>query len=148
MEDDALALDQLGDLLDGLERPDLVAGKAHRYQDGLVADARPELPHVDAPVLVQGHAGHLEALLLQGLGYVVDGDVLHLRDDDVVSLAPVPKGVTDYRQVVGLGGAGGEYQLLWTGPDVVGDGGPGLLQGLGGVVTHRVQGAGVPEAVE
>ena len=83
-----------------------------RDEDGLVGDRLLHVVRVDPPVLADAEVGDLEALLLEALAGVEDGLVLDHRRDDVVPLLLVELGDPLDREVVALGRARGEDDLL------------------------------------
>ena len=87
-----------------------------RDEDGLVGafgdDGALELVEVDEAVGLHGQIGDVVALLLELLAGVEDGLVLGDLGDDVVAALAVHLGDALDGEVVGLGGAGGEDDLL------------------------------------
>ena len=107
-----LRLDQAADLLDGLDRADLVVGMHDGDKDRVIPDrVRHFLRGDDAP-LVHGEIGHLKALLLQELHGFEDSGVLDLRRDQVPARPLIGQRAADDGDVVGLGSAGGEEDIL------------------------------------
>ena len=107
----ALARD-LADRLERLHRADLVVGEHDADEDRLVGDGLLHVVRVDAAVLVDAEVGDLEALFLEALAGVEDGLVLGHRRDDVVALVLVELGDALEREVVALGRAAREDDLL------------------------------------
>jgi hypothetical protein len=110
----ALARDG-ADFLDGLHGADLVVGEHDRHQDGVVGDGAPHGIGIDDPRLVDAEVGDLEAFLLEALAGVEHRLVLDDRGDDVVALLAVEVSRAFDRQVVALGRARGEDDLLGLG---------------------------------
>ena len=102
---------------------------------------------VDARCARTGPAGpsDAESGLLQVLADVVDRDVIHLGDDDVVARALVARGVADEREVVRLRGAGREDDLIRLGADERGDLARLSSSAVGASVADVVQRSGVAE---
>ena len=63
-------------------------------------------------VMVHRQVGHAEAKLLEERCRIVDRCMFHAGGDDVVSGALICKLRSDQRQIVGLGSAGSEEDLL------------------------------------
>ena len=98
---------------------------------------------VDLAVLSHRQVGDLEALPLEPLAGVEDWPCARSPGDDVVALLPVHLGHALDREVVGLGAAGGEDDLLGiAGADELGDLLAGLLDGRLGLPAERVVAAG------
>jgi hypothetical protein len=100
------------DLGDRLHGADLVVGEHHRDEDRLVGDGSADVFRVDHAVRVDRQVGDLVALLLEALAGVEHGLVLDLRRDDVVALVLVELCHALDGEVVRLGGARGEDDLL------------------------------------
>jgi hypothetical protein len=151
MEDDALLLAHPADVLDGLERADLVIRRHDRHEDRFVGDRSADLLGVHLPVLVHRQIRDLEALAFQPLARVDDRLVFRQLGNDVITLLAVHGGDALDREVVALGGAGGEDDLagvlvaalaLDAGADQPGDLGPGLVDRLLCLPAERVAAAG------
>ncbi len=137
-----LALDQLADGGDVLDHADLVVGQHDRDQQRLVGDGGLELAEVDAPVGLDRQVGDLEALLLEALHRVEHRLVLGLHRDEVVAAPLVEPGRALDGEVVRLGRARGEDDLLGAGADQGGDVAARLLDGLLGAPAEHVGAAG------
>ena len=83
--------------------------------------ARFEIVEIDQAVLLHGQVGDAEAVLLQPLAGIEHRLVLGRLGDDVVALLAVHLGHALDGQVVALGGAGGEDDLLGAGADQLGN---------------------------
>ena len=112
VEEDALPLHHRADLGDGLDGSDLVVREHDGNQDGLVGDRVADLLRGHPAVLVDLEVGDLEALALEPLAGVQDRLVLGPGGDDVVALLLVELGHSLDGEVVRLGGAGAEDDLL------------------------------------
>ena len=121
MEENALLLADGADLRDRLHGPDLVVREHDRDQDRLLGDRVPNLLRGDAAVLIDVEVRDAEALSLQPLAGVEHRLVLGARGDDVVALLPVELGHALDGEVVRLGRAGGEDDLLLASADQAGD---------------------------
>src|SRR5438132_6233894 len=101
---------------------------------------------MDLPVLVYRKVRDLEAVAFEALASVDHGLVLGGLRDDVVALLLVHGGDALDRQVVALGGAAGEDDLLGRRSDQGGDLVAGFLDGGFGLPAEGVAAAGrVPE---
>ena len=123
VEEDALLLGDLADLVRSAgSSPISLLACMIVIRIGLVGDRVPQLVEVDQAELVDGEIGdRRQALPLERLAGVEDGLVLGRRGDDVVALLLVELDDALDRQVVGLGGAAGEDDLLGLGADHLGD---------------------------
>ena len=105
---------------DGLDDADFVVGVHDGDEDGLVGafgdDGALEVVEVDEAVGLDGQVGDDVAHLLELLAGVEDGLVLGDLGDDVVAALAVHLGDALDGEVVGLGGAGGEDDLLGGAP--------------------------------
>ena len=117
MEQDALLLAELADLLDRLERADLIVGRHDADQDGLIGHRLGDLLGGHLAVLVDRQKGDLVAVALEPLARVDDGLVLGHLGDDVVPLLFVHRRDALDGEIVALGGAAGEDNLLGAGAD-------------------------------
>ena len=63
-------------------------------------------------VVVHRQVGHTESKLLEERCRIVDGRMFHAGGDNVVSGTLIRERRSDQRQIVGLGSAGGEENLL------------------------------------
>ena len=120
VEEDALLLRDRADLRDRLQHADLVVGGHDRDEDRLVGDRRAQLVEADAAVLLHRQVGDARALLLELLARVDHRLVLGDARDDVVALLAVHLGDALDREVVRLGGAAREDDLLRVGADQLG----------------------------
>ncbi len=107
-----------------------------------VVDGALEVFDVDQAVGLHGQVGDAVAILLELLAGVEHGLVLGDLGDDVVAALAVHLGDALDGEVVGLGGAGGEDDLLGGGADQFGDLLAGFLDGLFGFPAEGVVAAG------
>ena len=118
------------DLLDRHDGADLAVRVHDGDQDRVRAEGPPDIVRIYQAELVDRKVGHGITRPLQRLTGPQHGVVLHRRRDDVPPVVRV--GHTLDRQVVRLGPAGGEADLLGKAVEEGGDGLAGLLQGLAG----------------
>mmetsp|Transcript_20823 Transcript_20823/g.28690 ORF Transcript_20823/g.28690 Transcript_20823/m.28690 type:complete len:420 (-) Transcript_20823:258-1517(-) len=105
----------LPNLLQGLQHADLVVDGHHGDHARVRPQGRRQLLQPDQPVLLHGQVGDLEPLLLELAAAVQHALVLGLRGDHVpLALAEEPHRALD-GEVVALGGARGEHDLLRVG---------------------------------
>ena len=131
MKQDALFLGDLADLLDRVDRADLVVGQHDRNQDGFVRDRVPHVVRADHAALVHREIGDLEALPgLQGLGGIQHSPVLGRVRDDMVSLFVIHLHDALERQIVRFRGPAGEHDFFGVGMDEARDLLPRLLDGF------------------
>ena len=105
VEDRALLLHDGPDLVDRVDRADLVVGEHDRHDRRLVGHRRPHRLRADAAVLADRQVRHLEAVLLEALAGVQHRLVLGLRGDDVVAAILQELGRALDGEVVGFGRA-------------------------------------------
>ena len=108
----------------------------------LSVDGALEVFEVDEAVGLDGQVGDAVAVLLQALAGVEDRLVLGDLGDDVVAALAVHLGDALDGEVVALGGAGGEDDLLGGGADEFGDLLAGDFDGLLGLPAKLVVAAG------
>src|SRR5688572_2075378 len=137
MQQDALLLRDRPDLGRRLQHADLVVGRHDRDQDRLVGDRGAQILDVDPPVLLHREIGDAVALLLELLAGVDHRLVLDHTGDDVIALLAIHLGDALDRQVVGLGRAAREDDLLRIGADEVRD---LLARGLDGLLSLPAEG--------
>ena len=101
-----------------------------RDEDGLVVHGALQVFEVDEAVGLHRQIGHAVAVLLQPLAGVEHGLVLGHLGDDVVAALAVHLGDALDGEVVALGRAGGEDDLLGRRADELGDLLARLLHGL------------------
>ncbi len=111
-------------------------------EDGLVVDGALEVFDVDEAVGLHGQIGDAVAGFFEALAGVEDGLVLGDLGDDVVAALTVHLGDALDGEVVGLGGAGGEDDLLRGRADELGDLLAGLFDGGFGFPSKGVVAAG------
>ncbi len=144
VEGDLLLPAERADLRDGLHGADLVVGKHDGDQRRILPDGGLQVLQTDHPVLVHVQQRHLKALFFQLVQGVQHGVVLEFGGDQVLFALPrAQAGGGDDGLVVGLRAAGGEIDLFGLGVEAFGDGLPGSLQGLGGVLAEGVEAGGV-----
>ena len=142
VEENALFLGDLADLLDRLDHADFVVGVHDGDQNRLGGDGAAQIVEIDAAVLRHGQVGDFVAVLLQALAGVEHGFVLgHLRDDVIALFAVHFRGALD-GQVVRFGGAAGEDDFLGRRVDQTGDLRAGILHRFLGRPAERVVAAG------
>ena len=142
VEDDALLVADFANLADGLQDTDFVVGGHDGDQDGLVVDGTLQVVDVDEAVGLHRQIGDAIAVLLQALAGVEYSLVLgDLGDDVVAALAVHLRNALD-GEVVALGGAGGEDDLLGGGADELGDLCARGFNGLFGLPAKAVIAAG------
>ena len=113
----AMGADDLHDVVDRLERADLVVREHHRHERRALRDRAVDVGRVDAAVAVHGHLHDLEPEVLQVGERVTDRVVLHRgRDDPVATRLAGPGGALE-REVVGLGATAREHELARLGAD-------------------------------
>ncbi len=125
-----------------LDDADLVVGGHDRDEDGLGGDGVSQLVEVDEAVLLHRQIGDPVAVLLEPLARVDHRLVLGDRGDDVIALLPVHLGDALDREVVGLGRAAREHDLLGVGADEIRDLLARLVDGLLGRPSERMVPAG------
>jgi hypothetical protein len=96
--------------LDRLHGSDLAVRVHDADRQGVRADRAPHLVRIDHAVLVDPHAGQVEALRLERPARAEHCVVLDLRGDEM-ALA-LRQGEALHGEIVGLGPAGGEDDLL------------------------------------
>ena len=121
---------QLADLRDGLQDADLVVGRHDGNQNRLVGNGAAKIVEVDQAIFPDRKNADLKAVLFQALATVPDGLVLGGQADNVVPLLPIHLGHALEGQVVGLGGAGGEDDLLGRCVDQIGNLAAGFIDSL------------------
>mmetsp|Transcript_36948 Transcript_36948/g.119180 ORF Transcript_36948/g.119180 Transcript_36948/m.119180 type:complete len:498 (-) Transcript_36948:48-1541(-) len=127
VEEDAFVLADLANLIDRLQHADLVVHVHDGDQSGVWADRLLQLLQVDEAIGAHGKVRHIPSVLhLQAAARGEHALVLRLCGDDVFLLSAVEGGDALDRHVVGLGGAGGEEDLLGVRVDELRD----LLAGL------------------
>mmetsp|Transcript_36943 Transcript_36943/g.119160 ORF Transcript_36943/g.119160 Transcript_36943/m.119160 type:complete len:513 (-) Transcript_36943:27-1565(-) len=127
VEEDTFVLADLANLIDRLQDTDLVVHVHDGDQRGVWADRLLQLLQVDDAVGAHGQVCHIPSVLhLQAAAGGEHALVLRLRGDDVLLLAAVEGGHALDSHVVGLGGPGGEEDLLGVRVDELRD----LLAGL------------------
>ena len=142
MEEDAAFPRDRADLLDGLHHADLVVDHHHADQNGLVGDGLPKLLEIDQAVPPHRQIGRVASLLLEVLAGVEHGLVFGDHRDDVITLLPVHLGDALDGEVVRLGGAAREDDLLRARADEVGNLLAALLDRLLSLPAERVVAAG------
>ena len=139
-----------GELADGLDGSGFVVGEHDGDELGLGTECGTEGVGIDQTVGCGREIGDVDAAAMQGLGGVEDGVVLDFGGDEVSWLALVDEGLEDAGEgeVVALGAAGGEDDLLGGAVEEAGDGGTGVLDGGAGALAGLVRGAGVAEGLD
>ena len=117
VEEYAPLVTELADFGNRLQHANLAVGRHDRNQDGLLIDSPRKIAQIDQPVGVHRQKGHAEAVLFQAFTGVQHGLVLGHLGDDVVAALAVHLGDAFEGQVVALGGARGEDDLLGRGAD-------------------------------
>ena len=111
-----VAVGDLRQLLDGLDRADLVVRRHDGDQRGVVPDGLFQVLRIHDAELVHWQICDLEALLLQLRAGMQQRVVLDLAGDDVVALFPVGEGRALDSPVIAFRAAGGEINLGGLGP--------------------------------
>ena len=142
VEEHALLVAELADLLHGLDDADLVVCVHDADENGLVVHGALEVFDVDEAVGLDREVGDAVALLLKLLAGVERGLVLGDLGDDVVAALLVHLGDALDGEVGGFGGSGGEDDLLGGSTDELGDLLAGLLDALLGFPAEGVVAAG------
>lgn len=117
VEEDLLGSTQSANLSNGLDHTNLVVDGHDGHQSSVGSNGGLQLLHVNETGGQNGQVSDLEALILQVSARVQNALVLGLGGDDVSLSALVEPGNTLDDHVVGLGGAGGEDDLLGVGSD-------------------------------
>ena len=112
VEQDALLAAEGTDLGDRLDGPDLVVREHDGNEDRLVGDRCAQLVEGDAAVLLDRQVRDAVALPLEALASIEHGLVLGATGDDVIAFVLVKFGDPLDGEVVRLGGAGSEDDLL------------------------------------
>ncbi len=146
VEENALLVAELADLGDGLDDADLVVRVHNRHEDGLVGafanDGVLQLVERDKAVGLGSEIGDAVALFLQLLAGIEDCLVLGGLGDDVVAALAVHLRDALDGEIIGLGSAGGEDDLLGGGADQLGNLFAGLFHALLGLPSKGVVAAG------
>ena len=142
VEDDALLVTQLADFRHRLDDADLVVGKHDRNQDGLVVDGPLQVFDVDQTVGLHRQIRHAVAVLFKPLAGIEHRFVLGHLGDDVIAALLVHLGDALDGEVVALGRARGEDDLLCRRADQFGDLLAGVFNGLFGFPAKGVIAAG------
>ena len=100
------------DFRDGLQGPHFVVAVHHRDENRLGGDRLLDLLRVNTAVLVNGKLRDLKTHLLQRPDRMHDGEVLYRRDENVSTPFLVGEGNPLEGEVVCLGPAGGEDDLV------------------------------------
>lgn len=134
------------DLGEWLDRADLVVGVHHRHQDSACGDGLLDLGGVDAADAVDGQVGDGKASLLELGAGGQHRLVLNRRGDQVVAAGAQRHGGAGDGEVVALGGAGGEHDLLLcAGAKEPAEPLAGRADGGGGLLAVAVRAGGVAE---
>mmetsp|Transcript_14196 Transcript_14196/g.40417 ORF Transcript_14196/g.40417 Transcript_14196/m.40417 type:complete len:402 (+) Transcript_14196:48-1253(+) len=142
VEDDLVGTTQVPDFGERLECPDFVVDSHHTHEDGIIANGRLQLVHVDAacPVL-HWQIRDVVSLHLQGTTRIEYAFVLRLRGDDMLAAFLVEMGGALDGEVVGFRCTAREDDLFGTCLDQIGDLGTSVLHDLFGLPTERVSSA-------
>ena len=142
VEDHVALVTELADFGDRLDDADLVVGEHDRDQDGLVVHRPLQVVEVDQAVGLHRQIGDAIAVFLEALAGIEHRLVLGDLGDDVVAALPVHLGDALDREVVALGRAGGEDDLLGGRADQLGDLFAGGFDALLGLPAKGVVAAG------
>ena len=134
------------DVGDRLQRADLVVAVHHRGQDGVGADGPPHRVGVDPTRAVDREERQLETPRFEEARGLKYGVVLHRTDDEVPAAPLVRVRGADEGEVVRLGGAAGEDDLLRVArADRPGNALPRLVHRLPGALPESVHATGIAE---
>jgi hypothetical protein len=117
VEEHAALMTESADFCNGLQDADLVVGRHDRDQDGFVVHCAPQVVEVDQPVGFDGEIRDAITVLLQPLAGIQNCFVFGDLGDDVIAALAVHFGDAFEGQVIALGGAAGEDDLLGRGAD-------------------------------
>ncbi len=109
------------DLLDGLDRPDLVVGVHDADEDGARGDGAADGLGIDSSLAVHADDRDLRAQPLKELQRLQDGRMLDGAGDEVVAAITVGEEDSLQRMVVRLGAAAREDDLVRCGAEQLGD---------------------------
>ena len=107
------ALYNLGNLLDGLHRTDLIVDKHHRHENGFRRHGRPQGIQFHNAVVIHRQIGHRKALAFQIFHRLQHRRMLDLGRDQMLSGPLVGHGRANERQIVRFRAAGSEKDLLF-----------------------------------
>ena len=123
MEGDLSCTAELADLLDGLNRADLVICKHDGHKSGILANGRLKILKADNAVLVDIQQSYLKALFFKLFERMQNRVVLKLCGYKVLlALESADLCHGNYGLIISLGAAGGEVYLLGLRTDYVGNG--------------------------
>jgi len=140
-------LGEAGDLAYGLDRAGFVVSQHDGDELCVWLESGFDGCRIDEAVACWRDVCDLEAAAFEGFGGVEDGMVLDLGGDQVGWLVAVEEGLQDAGEgeIVALGSAGGEDQLLCGAVEESGYGCSGVLDSGAGALAAMVRGAGVAE---
>jgi len=130
---------------DGLDGADLVVGVHDADQEGLFPESGLEVAGGDHAIPVNRQNREFKAQGLEMRGHLDDGGMLNRGNDEMISLVAMGQAIALEGEVVGLGAAAGEEDLVGVATEQGGDLGARLLDGAPALLAVPVGAGGVAE---